>query len=232
MTQEYLAIPEKTLDSRFDVLDGMIGRYTHYVHRVMATFTEPMAAEDIATHTAKLAGSHGYIRSKITVKIVRDHLRTMKTKHRTAEQIDDGRWRLTASARSLISTTATASTVVSSYPDEVPDDRKYFEGAVVSRLVNAYERSDAARADCIAAHGTSCCVCRFKFAENYGEEARGLIHVHHRKPLSEIGEEYRVDPIKDLCPVCPNCHAVIHLGGGCRSIEDMQRMVCRAVDGR
>lgn len=224
MTQKYFAIPEKTLDSRFDVLDGMIGRYTHYVHRVMATFDEPMAVETIAKHTAELADFHGYIRSKITAKIVRDHLRTMRTR-RFAEQIDDERWRLTASARSLVSTTA----IVPSYPDEVPDGRKYPEGAVVSRLVNAYERSDKARAACIAEHGTSCCVCGFNFADNYGEEARGLIHVHHLKPLSEIGEEYEVDPSKDLCPVCPNCHAVIHLGGGCRSIEDMHTIVRRAV---
>lgn len=232
MTQEYIGIPTYSSNPRFDVLHGMIGRYTHYVHRVMATFSEAMEAENIATHTAKLADSQGYTRSKITVKIVRNHLGTMQTKHGTAEQTDDGRWRLTASARSRVSTTATASSVVSSYPDEVADDQKYVEGAVVSRLVNAYERSDAARAACIDEHGTSCCVCGFSFADKYGEEASGLIHVHHRKPLSEIGEEYRVDPVEDLCPVCPNCHAVIHLGGGCRSIEDMKQMIRGAVDGR
>ncbi len=33
----------------------------------------------------------------------------------------------------------------------------------------------------------------------------GFIHVHHLKPLSEVGYEYRVDPIRDLRPVCPNC---------------------------
>lgn len=226
MTKQYLEIPPNPSKSGYDVLKGMKKRYTHYVHRVMATFTEPMALETIAKHTAELADSKGYTRSKITAKIVRDHLRTMRTR-KFAEQVDDGRWRLTASARSLVSTT----TIVTSYPDEVPDGRKYPEGAVVSRLVNAYERSDKARAACIALHGTSCCVCGFNFADHYGEEARGLIHVHHLKPLSEIGEEYCVDPIKDLCPVCPNCHAVIHLGGGCRSIEDMRRMVRRAVDG-
>ena len=35
--------------------------------------------------------------------------------------------------------------------------------------------------------------------------------VHHLTPLSEIEEEYEVDPINDLRPVCPNCHAIIHL---------------------
>ena len=32
----------------------------------------------------------------------------------------------------------------------------------------------------------------------------------HIVPLSEIGEEYVVDPIRDLVPVCPNCHMALH----------------------
>ncbi|MEI6328702.1 MAG: HNH endonuclease [Pseudanabaena sp.] len=37
------------------------------------------------------------------------------------------------------------------------------------------------------------------------------MHVHHIKPISEIGDSYKVNPISDLIPVCPNCHAVIDL---------------------
>ena len=55
-------------------------------------------------------------------------------------------------------------------------------------------------------------VCGFSFGATYGEVAEGYIHVHHLVPLSEIGEGYEVDPVKDLRPVCPSCHAVIHLG--------------------
>ncbi|RME44545.1 MAG: HNH endonuclease, partial [Chloroflexi bacterium] len=44
----------------------------------------------------------------------------------------------------------------------------------------------------------------------YGELGKGFIHVHHVIPLSEIDSRYEVDPINDLCPVCPNCHAMIH----------------------
>ena len=44
----------------------------------------------------------------------------------------------------------------------------------------------------------------------YGERGVGFIHVHHLKPLSEISKEYEVDPIGDLRPLCPNCHAMIH----------------------
>ena len=44
----------------------------------------------------------------------------------------------------------------------------------------------------------------------YGHLGEGLIHVHHLRPLAQIGIGYQVDPITDLIPVCPNCHAVIH----------------------
>jgi 5-methylcytosine-specific restriction protein A len=50
-----------------------------------------------------------------------------------------------------------------------------------------------------------------KLSDVYGAIAETLIHVHHVKPISEVGESYMVDPISDLIPVCPNCHAVIHL---------------------
>lgn len=33
-------------------------------------------------------------------------------------------------------------------------------------------------------------------------------------PISEIGEKYVVDPVRDLIPVCPNCHAAIHSKSG------------------
>ena len=41
-------------------------------------------------------------------------------------------------------------------------------------------------------------------------KGEGFIHVHHLKPLAQIGEQYELDPINDLRPVCPNCHAMLH----------------------
>jgi predicted HNH restriction endonuclease len=54
-------------------------------------------------------------------------------------------------------------------------------------------------------------VCSVDFGTLYGPLAEGFIHVHHLVPLAIIGKEYQIDPIADLRPVCPNCHAVIHL---------------------
>ena len=84
------------------------------------------------------------------------------------------------------------------------------EGAKVRVEVNKYERSRVNRALCLAAHGTSCAVCNFRFEENYGDIGRDFIHVHHITPVSKIGADYIIDPINDLIPVCPNCHAMLH----------------------
>lgn len=113
-------------------------------------------------------------------------------------------------------------------PEEVVETATLVEGAVRQITVNAYERNPEARQRCIEAHGTSCCVCGFSFGAVYGEVADGYIHVHHLRPLSEVSGEYVVDPVADLRPVCPNCHAVLHLGGQCRSIEEVRQLMERS----
>jgi 5-methylcytosine-specific restriction endonuclease McrA len=116
-------------------------------------------------------------------------------------------------------------------PEEVTESAGLVEGAVRTVVVNAYERNPEARRRCVAHYGPRCAVCGFDFAAAYGAVAEGYIHVHHLRPLAEIGEAYVVDPVADLRPVCPNCHAVIHLGGGCRGIEDVRRLLAAARSG-
>lgn len=84
------------------------------------------------------------------------------------------------------------------------------EGAIKQTTVNAYERNHIARQICLAAFGYKCAVCDFNFEEFYGEIGHGFIHVHHLIPISSIGSNYKIDPIKDLIPLCPNCHAMVH----------------------
>ncbi len=86
----------------------------------------------------------------------------------------------------------------------------FVEGAFRQVMVNAYERNHEARRLCIEHYGTNCCICGFDFGAMYGEMFDGFIHVHHIRPLSEIAGEYVVNPVEDLRPVCPNCHAVLH----------------------
>ncbi|TFW18852.1 HNH endonuclease [Duganella callida] len=84
------------------------------------------------------------------------------------------------------------------------------EGTTKVISVNAYERNAVARKRCIQYHGYSCKCCGFNFEQTYGELGKAFIHVHHVKPLAEIKESYVVDPVKDLIPLCANCHAMVH----------------------
>jgi len=73
-----------------------------------------------------------------------------------------------------------------------------------------YERSPKLRRQAIAIHGVACNACGFDFEKAYGEHARGFIHVHHVKPISEYDEDQVVDPATDLITLCANCHAAVH----------------------
>ena len=99
------------------------------------------------------------------------------------------------------------------------------EGAVRQVWVNAYERNPEARRRCIEHYGAQCVACGFDFGKAYGREADGFIHVHHIRKIADIAKEYIIDPVADLRPVCANCHAVIHLGNGCRSIDELRAML-------
>lgn len=112
------------------------------------------------------------------------------------------------------------------YPESnIPEDA--FEGAVRTTKVNRYERSSLARKQCIEYHGDRCSICGLSFEEMYGELGKGFIHVHHIVPLNEIGKEYKVNPKKDLIPVCPNCHAMLHkkFNGKKVSIDELKELV-------
>lgn len=95
-------------------------------------------------------------------------------------------------------------------PDEIVTPERYWEGAIRRIAVDAYERDPRARKACLKHHGFTCRVCEFDFSKAYGDLGKGFIHVHHLQQLSDIGSEYEVDPISDLVPVCPNCHAMLH----------------------
>ena len=110
---------------------------------------------------------------------------------------------------------------------DLPDEF-YIEGAQKQILSNRYERNPKARARCIAAHGSACAVCGFDFGLAFGEEFSGKIEVHHKKPISEIGEIYVVDPVNDLVPVCPNCHMMLHSKpGGVYTVEELKEMLVK-----
>lgn len=103
-----------------------------------------------------------------------------------------------------------------------------YEGAIRQIYVNRHERNREARNQCVKKYGVQCIICHFDFEKTYGEVGRDFTHVHHLKPLSEISETYRVNPIHDLRPVCPNCHAIIHKQNPPYSIDEVIAMMRNA----
>jgi 5-methylcytosine-specific restriction protein A len=108
------------------------------------------------------------------------------------------------------------------FPDEISDEAEYPEGAKKQVVVNAYERNPKAREACIAKFGPDCSVCGMSFLERYGELAKDFIHVHHKKPLGARRGEYKLNPRLDLIPVCPNCHAVLHMSNPPMGVEELK----------
>lgn len=108
---------------------------------------------------------------------------------------------------------------------DVPSDS--YEGALVPAQVNRYERSSISRHKCVEHFGCRCHICGFDFEGLYGDIGKGFIHVHHIVPLNEIKEEYIVDYKKDLIPVCPNCHAMLHrkIEGKCLTVGELREIV-------
>jgi predicted HNH restriction endonuclease len=62
--------------------------------------------------------------------------------------------------------------------------------------------------------------CGFDFEKTYGEPGKNYCQVHHLKPLSDRATP-ALTKLSDLAIVCANCHAMIHRGGKCRSLNTL-----------
>ncbi|ESZ12315.1 restriction endonuclease [Mesorhizobium sp. L2C085B000] len=96
------------------------------------------------------------------------------------------------------------------------------EGEPKTVELTKYERNDKARRECIKHFGYRCQACDLSYEDRYGAIGADLIHVHHLTPLSEMGEAYQVDPIRDLVPLCANCHHVVHRRNPPYSIAELR----------
>jgi putative restriction endonuclease len=110
-------------------------------------------------------------------------------------------------------------------PEETLLAEEYIEGRSQLVAVNIFERNQQARSACLQHYGFVCAVCGFDFEKFYGELGREFIHVHHIKSLAEIGEAYTVNPVKDLQPVCPNCHAMLHRKTPALTIFELKELI-------
>lgn len=108
--------------------------------------------------------------------------------------------------------------------DTITAVKTYLEGMANQVIQKKYERNPKARIACLQHYGFSCSVCGFNFEEQYGSLGKYFIHVHHIIPISMIGKQYIINPVKDLRPVCPNCHAMLHKREPQLTIEELKKI--------
>lgn len=115
--------------------------------------------------------------------------------------------------------------------EEIDSSDTLNEGAKKQIVVNAYERNIKARNECIEYYKRinngilKCEICGFNFTDVYGEEFKDKINIHHIIEISQIGKEYIVNPKKDLLPVCPNCHCILHCKKPAYTPEEVRNMI-------
>jgi 5-methylcytosine-specific restriction protein A len=98
------------------------------------------------------------------------------------------------------------------------------EGASYFSIVKKYERSRYNRALCLKYYGFTCKGCGDKLEQKYGPIGSDVIHVHHIVPISQMGSSYKLNPIKDLIPLCPNCHNIVHKQNPPLEILELQKL--------
>ena len=143
------------------------------------------------------------------------------------EKKHEWHWTLKPAVASAIEQLGLTGDGLTLLPEELPTTEPLYEGAVKTVSVNAYERNPVAREKCLLHYGSKCTICGVVLADVYGELAQGFVHIHHLKPMAKVTAKYQIDPIKDLRPVCPNCHAIIHLSKTPYSIEEVKTFLAK-----
>lgn len=101
------------------------------------------------------------------------------------------------------------------------------EGTMRVVQITKYERNPVYRKLCLDHFGSFCQICGEDLEKKYGSIASGLIEVHHIEPVSEYTNPKVINPISDLVPVCPNCHAILHRRKPAYTPEEIKEMINR-----
>lgn len=99
------------------------------------------------------------------------------------------------------------------------------EGKEKDTISKRYERNPINRKICLDAKGYKCVCCGFDFEKVYGEVGKETIEVHHTTPVHLMGDNYVVNPVEELEPVCSNCHTIIHKKDEPYTIEEVKEML-------
>ena len=122
---------------------------------------------------------------------------------------------------------STESSVEHNDADYAPDS----EGLEHQYNLTKKERNPELRRKCIEFYKhlwdghIHCICCGFDFGKAYGDIGEGYIEIHHVNPHHTFEGIHKVDPIKDLIPLCSNCHSMIHRvegQGKCMSLKELK----------
>ncbi len=79
-----------------------------------------------------------------------------------------------------------------------------------------------------------CSVCGFDFEKVYKELGKGYIEIHHEVPIYQYSNEgfqqYIGDAVKQMKPLCANCHRMIHRKKKPLSIDELKRIVGEKIE--
>ncbi len=92
------------------------------------------------------------------------------------------------------------------------------EGKKKTVTTQVYERSIVLRDKAIEIYTRDgkivCHACGFDFFKTYGEIGYGFIEIHHQRPVFQYEDtdfqKFLDDAVKELSPLCSNCHRMIH----------------------
>jgi 5-methylcytosine-specific restriction enzyme A len=122
------------------------------------------------------------------------------------------------------------------FPREVGyDNESEIEGRYLLRWHAYRERNRSLRAKkinsvLVGGGSLTCEVCRFDFAQKYGERCQGYIECHHIESLRDGGEKART--INDLALLCSNCHRMIHTKLPWPTPGELRDLIRRQANGR
>lgn len=168
-----------------------------------------------------------FMRLKLVDQIYNENLSLTNLRINGLKAAPQGPVRATGNLLSYINTHFSDNFQTDIFPEMIEQESTEFEGIKKQVLVNKYERSSIARQKCIHYHGLNCKVCDLNFEKKYGDIGKLFIHIHHIVPIHMIGKTYKVDYKKDLIPVCPNCHSMLHrkINGIEPTIDELRTMI-------
>jgi 5-methylcytosine-specific restriction enzyme A len=119
--------------------------------------------------------------------------------------------------------------------ESIRDEKKYYEGRITqyTKETTLIARNPEARKKCLDFYFKNkghykCQICGFDFEETYGDIGKQIIDVHHIESHAQVAKkrgEHKINPEKDLIPICSNCHNIIHRKEPPLKIDEIKNLI-------